>query len=507
MTWGLCGNNALITWPTAGTLIVAGGNSPTGLAEVNNNCILGNGSNWTVSTNCALLTTTQSFTGAKTFGNNDLLILGSSTGTTTLASANNTATAYTATLPINTGTLAEINLAQTWTAQQTHSANIDITSDAILTEIANASTTGTTVNHLASLTGAPSTAVLTTAGATSGAAGIVVAGAGTTGNAQIARSGQASCTFDNTTTAGDYVQISTGTNGDCHDTGASTYPTSGQVLGRVLASGAAGLQVMTVDTGTVAAAGSTNGLTGAGAGTSGYAQPQTLAVTATVTPSNPVGQETYYGPATLTNNITTLNVPTTISPDQNFTFEYDEPSSGSTYTIVPAAGYVFLTGTPSFETVAPANGTKIVFGCYATTASTTGTGTANCAYYNPGVSTSSSNTWSGSNSFGQVYGSSRVMTTGTTDTLLATDCGKQVIYDLGAYNVTVPSGIVPTSGTTCRIDIITATANKVTLTGSGVTVQSADGYTGTQAHAWSGISLTLTTVASTPEAIIFGHGS
>jgi len=101
-------------------------------------------------------------------------------------------------------------------------------------QIANAGSTGTTVNTLTNLTGAPSTAVITPAGATSGVIGITVSGAGTTGTATIATGGKVSCVFDGATTAGDYVQISSGTNGDCHDTGASTYPSSGQVLGTVL---------------------------------------------------------------------------------------------------------------------------------------------------------------------------------------------------------------------------------------------------------------------------------
>jgi hypothetical protein len=53
-------------------------------------------------------------------------------------------------------------------------------------------------------------------------------------------SGAANCVFDNTSTAGDFVQISTGTAGDCHDAG-STLPTSGGVLlGKVIAGGSAG---------------------------------------------------------------------------------------------------------------------------------------------------------------------------------------------------------------------------------------------------------------------------
>jgi hypothetical protein len=66
--------------------------------------------------------------------------------------------------------------------------------------------------------------------------GIAVGGALTTvtGNTLSARSGVALCTFDGTTTIGDYIQISTTTGGYCHDTGSSTYPTSGTVIGRVL---------------------------------------------------------------------------------------------------------------------------------------------------------------------------------------------------------------------------------------------------------------------------------
>src|SRR6266436_3874150 len=119
------------------------------------------------------------------------------------------------------------------------SESVDVTSKAVLMEIANEGSTGTTQNKLVKLTGAPSTAIISTAGDTGGAVGIVTSASSTAGNAQIAVSGQANCVFDNTTVAGDYVQISSGTAGDCHDAG-STLPTSGQVIGRVLASGSAG---------------------------------------------------------------------------------------------------------------------------------------------------------------------------------------------------------------------------------------------------------------------------
>jgi hypothetical protein len=63
----------------------------------------------------------QTFAAVQTFGNSDVALLGSSTGYTTFTSANTGATNYTATVPANTGTLAETNLAQTFTATQSGS--------------------------------------------------------------------------------------------------------------------------------------------------------------------------------------------------------------------------------------------------------------------------------------------------------------------------------------------------------------------------------------------------
>ena len=102
-----------------------------------------------------------------------------------------------------------------------------------IVQVANAGVTGTTLFTLTKLTGAPSTAVIAASGDKSGIVGITVAGAGTAGIAQIQQSGLASCVFDGATTAGDYVQISATTTGDCHDAGA-TFPTVNQVIGRVL---------------------------------------------------------------------------------------------------------------------------------------------------------------------------------------------------------------------------------------------------------------------------------
>jgi len=102
----------------------------------------------------------------------------------------------------------------------------------------NDPTTGTAANKLAKLTAAGA-AVTTATSDVGGAIGVVIAGAGTTYNAEVVSSGFALCIFDGATTIGDYVQISGTVAGDCHDAG-STYPTGGQVLGRVMVTNAAG---------------------------------------------------------------------------------------------------------------------------------------------------------------------------------------------------------------------------------------------------------------------------
>lgn len=118
--------------------------------------------------------------------------------------------------------------------------SFDLSTSAAQTfELCNDGTTGTSLNFLAKLTGAnPSCAVKTSTSDTGGALGIVVGNAGTTGNGIIAYRGYAGCSFDGSTSSGDYVQISSTNAADCHDAGA-TYPSSGQVLGRVLSTNSA----------------------------------------------------------------------------------------------------------------------------------------------------------------------------------------------------------------------------------------------------------------------------
>ncbi|HKW98484.1 MAG TPA: hypothetical protein VJN43_12180 [Bryobacteraceae bacterium] len=103
----------------------------------------------------------------------------------------------------------------------------------------NQGTTGTGLNQLAKLAGAPSTVLKSATADVGGAVGICTSGCGATGTATITYAGVAGCVFDGPTTADDYVQISSATAGDCHDAGAN-YPASNQVIGRVLSTNAAG---------------------------------------------------------------------------------------------------------------------------------------------------------------------------------------------------------------------------------------------------------------------------
>jgi hypothetical protein len=93
----------------------------------------------------AVLGTAQTFTAAQTFTNSDLELLGSSTGDTIFTSANASATNYTLTIPANTGTLAELNLVGTWTAAQTFT-----NSDILLLGSSTGATTFTSANAGAS---------------------------------------------------------------------------------------------------------------------------------------------------------------------------------------------------------------------------------------------------------------------------------------------------------------------------------------------------------------------
>ena len=112
--------------------------------------------------------------------------------------------------------------------------------------VPNDTSTGTTLNKTAKLNSGGTGFLVMTTSDTAGYAGVVVAGAGTSGTACLASSGIWPVVVDATTTADHYVTISSTTNGDAKDSGATTYPTSGAVLGRVQtpSSGAASVSLI-----------------------------------------------------------------------------------------------------------------------------------------------------------------------------------------------------------------------------------------------------------------------
>ena len=135
------------------------------------------------------------------------------------------------TLNLDTTQVPLLNASNTFTGSQTLTSNALLANSSLTVAVPNDGTTGTTLNYLAKLVGG--NAVVAATSDTSGVVGVVAGGAGTTGDAQIAQVGQVSCAFDGATTAGDYVIPSATTGGACHDAG-SAYPTSSQVIGRVL---------------------------------------------------------------------------------------------------------------------------------------------------------------------------------------------------------------------------------------------------------------------------------
>jgi hypothetical protein len=72
----------------------------------------------------AELNLVQTWTAAQTFNNSDIKLLGSSTGATTFTSANSGSSNYTLTLPAATDTVAVLGTAQTFSASETFSGQI-----------------------------------------------------------------------------------------------------------------------------------------------------------------------------------------------------------------------------------------------------------------------------------------------------------------------------------------------------------------------------------------------
>lgn len=173
---------------------------------------------------------------------------------TSLFTAPNVTTTGTVTVGSRTGTAASAAAFDSTGKLVAGSVPLSLTS-AIQVSYPNASVTGTTTNRLVKITSDPPTGVLLTTGDTVGAAfGICASGCGTTGSAAITIMGLASCEFDGSTTALNYVIVSTTTAGKCSD-GGSTFPSGVTVIGKVQSTNVgAGTYPITVFLNDVAAA-------------------------------------------------------------------------------------------------------------------------------------------------------------------------------------------------------------------------------------------------------------
>jgi hypothetical protein len=209
-----------------------------------------------------------------------------------------------------------------------------------------------------------------------------------------------------------------------------------------------------------------NPLTGTGAGSHGYVATQTLpASTGTITPQNPVGQQTNYA-VVLTGNAT-IAVPTTVAVNQNVQFQITE-SSGGGNTLTFASGYTFLTGTPSFSTIASATN---VVGCYATSSSTTGTGTFNCVYYSASGGGSTANALTGAGAGTNGYVATQILPASTGTITPQNPVGQQTNYAVtltGNATIALPTTMAANQNMQFQI---------TEPSGGGDTLAFASGYT------------------------------
>jgi hypothetical protein len=109
--------------------------------------------------------------------------------------------------------------------------------------VPNDPTTGTTQFTLTKVNSSGNAVIMANTDL-NGYAGVCVSNCGKSGTAWLTAYGLAPLLIENSSTAQHYVTIGSTTGGDGHDTGATTYPGSGAVIGRVQVGTSAGLAAM-----------------------------------------------------------------------------------------------------------------------------------------------------------------------------------------------------------------------------------------------------------------------
>lgn len=217
---------------------------------------------------------------------------------------------------------------------------VDVEGNPYVIEVANAASTGTTVNKLAKLTGAPSTAVLAATSDTDGELGIVIGGAGTSGNAQVAISGTASCVFDGATTAGHWVEISSSSAGECHDSASASRPTGQQAIGVVLSTnGSGGTYAVKLELSYLNTSGGGSGTVNSGTQYEGayYATSTTAVSTTGVWGTNAAGQFVVGNTPVLPLRVVTAAGAITVSASTDYIICVNKTSGAATAVNLPAS--------------------------------------------------------------------------------------------------------------------------------------------------------------------------
>lgn len=342
---------------------------------------------------------------------------------------------------------------------------VDVTSQQVVMEVANDGTTGTTQSKLAKLNSAGTGAIIAGTSDTDGQIGVVIsAGSGvTTGNAQIAFAGTVNCIFDGSTTAGDWVIISSSVAGDCKDSGSASRPTATQAIGRVIVthSGASTQPV-------VLAIGFLN-TSGGGSGTVN---------------SGTAGQMAYYAASAAA-----------VSGNANANISGGALTLGTAGSTVGTLVLVNATsGSITLATPSGALGTRT-----ATFPANTGTlAELNLAQ-----------TWTAAQTFGTVNGTTTTQS-GTTYTLASTDCGTTVQFtSSSSVTVTIPNTLLAGCSIAMEQQGDTSAA-AVSITGSAVTPATLHkAFTnGTTRVQYSVIGITIESgTGSNAVAVMWGDGA
>jgi len=182
----------------------------------------------------------------------------------------------------NLGTVSGTAITGTSLAISAPTSPPSSTGQGLVTILVRNTSSSISTGNLACWDGSTATARTCPHGSTTGVIGVVY-GTSTVGSytySQVVRMGSAACIFDNTATTNHYVVVSSSTDGECSDSGSSSYPAASQPVGIAAAGGTGTQYVFTMNdmpTPSSAVAGLATGNTWT-AGTQSFASASSLIV-------------------------------------------------------------------------------------------------------------------------------------------------------------------------------------------------------------------------------------